>query len=189
MLIPGLNRLFESFVSFHLSNIPSHISTSAVRMNDSVPLQMVHQDEGFPAQRAAVWPLPTVCALVDPQTALLREPLPALSATIRLLTRVRPVVYAEVGRTLEVLPTHRAPERPLSLVALLVQLELVQAAKCLPALRAHVAPCHARQRSVGGVRGETAWCESVVRGGYDWSVSSCSLPVCMFFWLPQMCDM
>lgn len=117
---------------------------------------MVHEDEGFPAKRAAVWPLPTVCALVDPQTALLREPLPALSTTIRLLTCVRPVVYAEVGRTLEVLAADRAPERPLSLVALLVQLELVQAAERLPTLRANVTPCHPRERSVGGVRGEAA---------------------------------
>lgn len=86
-----------SFVSFHLSNIPSHTSPSAVRVDDSVSLQMMHQDEGFPAQRAAVGPLPAVRALVDPQTALLRKPLPALSAAVRLLARVCPVVYAEVG--------------------------------------------------------------------------------------------
>lgn len=81
-------------MSFHPSG---DISPSAVCVNDSVPLQMVHQDEGFPAQRAAVGPLPAVRALVDPQAALLREPLPALPAAVRLLARVRPVVYAEVG--------------------------------------------------------------------------------------------
>lgn len=123
-------------------------TTSAVCVNDPVPLQMVHQDEGFPTQRAAVRPLPAVCALVDPQAALLREPLPTLSTTVRLLSRVRPMVYAEVGRTLEVLATHRAPESPFSLVALVVQLELVQTAKCLPTLGADVAPCHSRQSFV-----------------------------------------
>lgn len=135
-------------------------TTSAVCVNDPVPLQMVHQDEGFPAQRAAIRPLPAVCALVDPQAALLREPLPTLSTTVRLLARVRPVVDAEVGRTLEVFATHRAPERPLSLVALVVQLELVKTAKRLPALRTDIAPCHSGQ---GFVRWETAWSESSVR--------------------------
>lgn len=167
-------------MSFHLSNIPSDMSASAVCVNDPVPLQMVHQDEGFPAQRAAVGPFPAVCALVDPQTALLCEPLPALSATVRLLACVCPVVYAEVGRTLEVLPAHRAPERPLPLVALLVQLELVQAAERLSALRANVAPCHARERFVGGVSGEAAWRESVVRRYYHRSIFSCSPPLRVF---------
>lgn len=148
---------------------------------------MVHQDEGFPAQRAAVGPLPAVCALVDPQTALLREPLPALSAAVRLLARVCPVVYAEVGRTLEVLSAHRAPERPLSLVALLVQLELVQTAESLSAMRADVAPRHAGERFVGwGVSGEASWCESVVRGR---PISGCSLRLRVFIWLPRMCNM
>lgn len=149
-------------------------------MNDPVPLQMVHQDEGFPAQRAAVGPFPAVRALVDPQTALLCKPLPALSTTVRLLACVCPVVYAEVGRTLEVLPAHRAPERPLPLVALLVQLELVQAAERLPALRADVAPCHARERFVRGVSGEAAWRQSVVRRYYNWSIVSCSPPLGVF---------
>lgn len=134
-------------------------TTSAVCVNDPVPLQMVHQDEGFSAQRAAIRPLPAVCALVDPQAALLREPLPALSATVRLLARVRPVVDAEVRRTLEVFAAHRAPESPLSLVALVVQLELVQTAKRLPALRTDVAPRHSRQRLVCW---ETPWRESGV---------------------------
>ncbi len=143
---------------------------------------MVHQDEGFPAQRTAIRPLPAVCALVDPQTTLLREPLPALSATVRLLARVCPVVYAEVGRTLEVLPAHRAPECPLPLVALLVQLELVQTAERLSALRANVAPRRAGERFV---RVEAAWRESVVRGSYGWSIPGCGLPLRMFIWLPQ----
>lgn len=86
---------------------------------------MVHQDEGFPTQCAAVWTLPAVCALVDPQTALLCEPLPTLSTTIWLLSCVCPMVYAEVGRTLEVFAAYCAPKSPLSLVALVVQLELV----------------------------------------------------------------
>lgn len=135
-------------------------TTSAVCVNDPVPLQMVHQDEGFSTQCAAIRPLPAVCALVDPQAALLREPLPTLSTTVWLLARVRPVVDAEVGRTLEVFATHRAPESPLSLVALVVQLELVKTAKCLPALRADIAPCHSRQRFVCW---ETPWSESSVR--------------------------
>lgn len=165
-------------MSFHLSNIPLRISTSAVRVDDSVPLQVVHEDEGFPAQRAAVGPLAAVGALVDPQAALLREPLSALSAAVRLLARVRPVVYAEVGRTLEVLAAHRAPERPLSLVALLVQLELVQTAERLAALRANVAPRHAGESFVGGLRGESG----------DRPVSGCRLPLGVFVRLPQICD-
>lgn len=149
-------------------------AASAVRVNDPVPLQMVHQDEGFAAQRAAVRPLPAVCALVDPQAALLREPLPALSATVRLLPRVRPVVDAEVGRALEVLAAHRAPEGPLSLVALVVQLELVQTAERLPALRADIAPCHPRQRFV---RGETLWSERRVWREQNQPVLHRTLPV------------
>lgn len=145
---------------------------------------MVHQDEGFPAQRAAVGPLPAVCALVDPQAALLREPLPALSAAVRLLARVRPVVDAEVGRALEALPADRAPERTLPLVALLVQLELVQAAERLPAVGAGVAPSRAGERSV---RVEAACWEGVV--GLTRSISSCSLPLCVFIRRPQMCTM
>lgn len=144
-------------------------------------LQVVHQDEGLAALRAAVGPLPAVSALVDPQAALLREPLPALSAAVRLLARVRPVVNAEVGRTLEALPAHRAPEGPLPLVALLVQLELVQAAEGLPALRAHVAPPPAGERPVGGVRVEAAGGQSVVR-----PVSSCSLPLRVLVRLPHV---
>lgn len=125
-------------------SIERHVTTSAMRVNDPVPLQMVHQDKGFPTQRAAVRPLPAVCALVHPQTALLREPLPTLATAVRLLARVCPMVYAEVGRTLEVFAAHRAPESPLSLVALVVQLELVQPAKRLPTLRTDIAPCHSR---------------------------------------------
>lgn len=112
--------------------------SSAVGVNDAVPLQVVHQDEGLAAQRAAVRPLAAVRALVHSQAALLREPLAALAAAVRPLARVRAVVYAEVGRALEVLAAHGAPEGPLPAVALLVQLELVQAAKLLAALRAHV---------------------------------------------------
>lgn len=115
---------------------------SAVGVNNPVPLQMMHHDEGLPAQRAAVWPLPAVRPLVDPQAALLGEPLPALPTAERLLARVRAVVDAEVGGALEVLPADGAPEGALPLVALLVELELVQAAERLPALRADVAPCH-----------------------------------------------
>lgn len=121
-------------------------------------LQMVHQDEGFPALRAAVRSLPAVRALVDPQAALLREPLPTLSAAVRLLPRVRPVVYAEVGQTLKALAAHRAPEGSLPLVALLVQPELMQAAEGLPALGAAVAPSHGRQGFMGV---EMSRCESV----------------------------
>jgi len=155
-------------------------------VNDPVPLQVVHQDEGFPALRAAVGPLPAVCALVDPQTALLREPLPALPATVRLLSRVSPVVYAEVGRALEAFPAHRAPERSLPLVALLVQLELVQAVEGLSALGARVAPGQGRERFMGGVRVEAAGCETVVRVSYNWSIPGDGLPLRFFFWLPQM---
>lgn len=123
---------------------------------------MVHHDEGFPAKRAAVRPFPAVRSLVDPQTALLREPLPALSAAERLLARVRAVMDAEVGRALEVLAADRAPERPLSLVALLMELELVQAAERLPALGAGVASRHVGERSVWSVMGEAAGCESIL---------------------------
>lgn len=140
--------------------------SSAVRVDDSVSLQVVHQDEGFAALRAAVGPLAAVRALVHPQAALLREPLPALPAAERLLARVRPVVDAEVGRALEALPAHRAPERPLPLVALLVQLELVQTAERLATLRADEAPRHAGERFVGGVMVIAAW--RVVR-----SIPSC----------------
>lgn len=127
----------------HLSNDPSggpayHLYTSAVGVNDAVPFQVVHQDEGLATQRAAVRPLAAVRALVHPQAALLREPLAALATAVRSLARVRAVVYAEVGRALEVLAAHGAPEGPLPPVALLVQLELVQAAKLLAALWAHV---------------------------------------------------
>lgn len=115
-----------------------------MRVNDPVPLQMVHQDKGFPTQRAAIRPLPAVCALVHPQAALLCEPLPTLATTIRLLSRVCPMVYAEVGRALEVFAAHCAPESPLSLVALVVQFELVQTAECLPTLGTDIAPCHSR---------------------------------------------
>lgn len=142
--------------------------------------QVVHQDEGFPALRAAVGPLPAVGSLVDPQAALLREPLPALPATVRLLARVRPVVYAEVGRALEALPAHRAPERSLSLVALLVQLELVQAAERLSALRANVASRGAGKRFVWGVSVVATLRESVVRVRYDWRVSSRGVPLRVF---------
>lgn len=138
-----LSNLVPSVLSLHFPperrpfRQPSTTS-SAVGVNNAVPLQVVHQDEGLAAQRAAVRPLAAVRALVHPQAALLREPLAALAAAIRPLARVRAVVYAEVGRALEVLAAHAAPEGPLPAVALLVQLELVQAAELLAALRAHV---------------------------------------------------
>lgn len=122
---------------------------SAVRVDDPVALQVVHEDEGLPAQRAAVGPLAAVRPLVHPQAALLREPLAALAAAVRLLARVRPVVNAEVRRALEALPAHGAPEGPLPLVALLVQLELVQAAERLAAVRAGVAAGRAGGGPVG----------------------------------------
>lgn len=143
-------------------------STSAVCVDDSVAFQMVHQDECLPAERAAVGPLPAVCALVDPQAALLREPLPTLTAAVRLLARVCPVVDVEVGRALEALPTHRAPERALPLVALLVQLELVQTAEGLPAVRAGESPSRSGERPVGGGRVEAACLD--VRVTYDRSI-------------------
>lgn len=150
---------------------------------------MVHQDEGFPALGAAVGPLPAVRALVDSQAALLREPLPALSASVRLLTRVGPVMYAEMGRTLETFPAHCAPESPLSFVALLVQLELVEAGERLSTMRANVASCSTGERFVGVVRVVAALCESVVRVRYDLSICGRSLPLRMIFRLPQMCNM
>lgn len=164
----------------------SHTSTSVVRVDDSVPFQMVHQDEGFPALRAAVRPFPAMSTLVDPQAALLREPLPTLSTPERLLARVCPVVYAEVGRTLKAFPTHRAPERSLSLVALLVQLELVQAAERLSTLRANIASCHTRERSVRVV---ATWCETVVRVGYHWFITICRVPLRTFIWLSHLSNM
>jgi len=112
---------------------------SAVGVDDPVPLQVVQQDEGLAAVRAAVRPLAAVRALVHPQAALLREALAALATAVRLLARVRAVVDVEVRRALEALAAHAAPERPPPLVALLVQLELVQAAEGLAAQRADVA--------------------------------------------------
>lgn len=154
-----LSKLGRGGNLYGIYMVQPSVTASAVCVNDPVPLQMVHQDEGFSTQCAAIRPLPAVCALVDPQAALLREPLPTLSTTVRLLTRVCPVVDAEVGRTLEVFAAHRAPESPLSLVALVVQLELVQTAKCLPTLRTDIAPCHSRQRFLCW---ETCWSESSV---------------------------
>lgn len=147
-----------------------------------MPLQMVHQDEGFPALRAAVGPLPAVRALVDPQTALLREPLPTLAASVRLLSRVRPVVHAEVGRALEGLPAHCAPERPLPFVALLVQLELVQAVESLSALGASVDPGRAGEGLLGGVSVEAAR-ESAVRVSYYLPIPGDIVPLRLLIWL------
>lgn len=180
--------VWGSFVSFHLSSVPSHVRPSTVCVNNSVPLQVVHHDEGFPAQRAAVRPLPTVRSLMDPQTALLREPLPTLSAAKRFLACVSAVMNAEVGRALEVLAADGAPERPLSLVALLMELELVQAAEWLPALGADVASWHAGERSVWSVMGEAAWRESVLWRSCSRSIPRRSLPLWVFIQLPQMCS-
>lgn len=158
-------------------------STSAVRVDDSVPFQMVHQDEGFPALRAAVRPLSAVRALVNPEAALLREPFPALSAAVRLLARVRPVVDAEVGGALEALPTHRAPEGTLPLVTLLVQLELVQAAEGLPAHHAHVSPRRSGQRPVVAVE-TAAGRQRVVRLSSGRSFCGSGLALAEFVRLP-----
>ena len=119
---------------------------SAVGVDDPVPLQVVQQDEGLAALRAAVGPLAAVRALVHAQAALLREALAALAAAVRLLARVRAVVDVEVRRALEALAAHAAPEGPPPLVALLVQLELVQAGEGLAAQRADVAPRRPRHR-------------------------------------------
>lgn len=112
---------------------------SIVRMNDFVSLQVMHQNKGFPALRTAVRSLPAVRPLVDPETALLREPLPADRAPVRLLPRVRAMVDPQMGRALEALPADCAPESPLPLVALLVELKLVQTTESLTALSADVA--------------------------------------------------
>lgn len=117
---------------------------SALAVNNSVPFQMVHENKSFPTLRTAVGPLTTVCPLVDPQAALLREPLAALTAAVRLLTGVCPVVNAEMGGALEGLSTHRAPEGSLSLVVMLVHFKLVQEAVRLSTQGADIPPCCAR---------------------------------------------
>lgn len=121
------------------SLLPSQLLRPAVRVNDLVPLQVMHEDERLAALSAAVGPLPAVRPLVHPETALLREALPADRAAVRFLARVRAVVDPQVRRTLEALPADGAPERPLLPVVLLVELELVQAPESLAADHADVA--------------------------------------------------